>query len=299
MASTLRFLVNPTAGGGRARRVLDRVRARAEVEGATVELSTDGPDLTARAGRALEEGLRRLIVVGGDGTAHLAIQALAESPCELAVVPTGRGDDFALSLGVPADLEGALELAVSGAARRVDLIRIERPDGPTWGGIYASLGFDSAVTRIANAQPRWIPRRVTYLLAALRVLARFHAPRVTVDHDGGRYAGRAMLVTACNAPRYGGGMRIAPEARMDDGRFDLVTVDELPKRTALWLLLKVLDGRHVGHPAVSIFRGRSTRIEVEPGVLLGCDGEIVGRVAGEPVELSIVPSALAVVRTAV
>lgn len=292
----MRFLVNPTAGGGRARRVLGRVRSRAEVEGAAVELSTDGRDLIARARRAARGGSHRLIVVGGDGTVHLAIGALAETACELAVIPTGRGDDFAASLGIPAEVEAALELAVTGSTRPVDLVRVDRPDlEPVWGGIYASLGFDSAVTRTANSQPRWIPRSVTYNLAMLRALIGFQAPRVVVEHDGGRYEERVMLVTACNAPYYGGGMRIAPDARMDDGLLDIVAVKRVSKLELLWVFPRVFGGKHVGHPAVSILRTARARISVEPAVLLGSDGEIEGEVGGEPVEISVVPRALRVV----
>ncbi len=302
MAGELRFLVNPTAGGGRARRVLDRIRSRAGAEGAAVELSSDGPDLTARARRAVSEGCRRLIVVGGDGTAHLAIQALAESACELAVVPTGRGDDFACSLGVPAAIDAALELALTGSAREIDLVRVDLPGGgpgggPVWGGIYASAGFDSAVTHTGNAQARWIPSSMTYVVAALRTLVGFEAPRVTVEHDGGVYERRAMFVTACNAPRYGRGMRIAPEASMSDGLLDIVAVERIPKLALLRIFPRVFSGRHVGHPAVSIFRSRSARIRAEPAVLLGSDGEIDGEVGSDPVEITAVSRALRAVVT--
>ncbi len=292
MPGELRFLVNPSAGGGRARRVLGPVRMRGSTCGAPVEVSSDGPDLTSRARRALEEGVRRLVVVGGDGTAHLAIQALAETACELAVIPTGRGDDFASSLGVPADPQAAIDLAVTGEAKPVDLVRIDLPDGPVWGGIYASFGFDSAVTRTGNAQPRWIPRQLTYILAALRTLIGFQAPHMTVEHEGGRYERRAMLVTACNAPRYGGGMLIAPEARMDDGLLDVVAVERIPKLRLLRLFPRVFDGRHVGHPAVSTFRSSSARVTADPPVLVGCDGEIVGEIGSEPAGISVAPRSL-------
>ncbi len=296
MQARVRFLVNPTAGGGRARRVLGRVRSRAEVAGAAVELSADGPDLTARARRAVRDGVQRLVVVGGDGTAHLAIQALAETACELAVVPTGRGDDFACSIGIPTEPGAALELALTGTARQIDLIRVDRPGaGPVWGGAYASAGFDSAVTRTGNAQPRWIPSRVTYLVAALRTLVGFEAPLVTVEHDGGLYEERAMFVTACNAPRYGRGMRIAPDASMTDGLLDVVAVAEIAKLELLRIFPRVFSGGHVGHPAVSIFRTRRARLRVEPAVLLGSDGEIDGEVGSEAVLMTAVPRALRVV----
>lgn len=293
MRGELRFLVNPSAGGGRAGRILERVRSCAAGVEAPVELSSDRADLIDRARRAVGDGCRRLIVIGGDGTAHLAIQALAETPCELGVIPTGRGDDFATSLGIPADVDVALELAVAGDARQIDLVRVDLPNGdPVWGGIYASFGFDSAVTRTGNAQPRWIPRSMTYVLATLRTLIGFQAPRFTVEYDGGRYEGRAMLVTACNAPLYGGGMRIAPEARMDDGLLDIVVVARVSKPELLRVFPQVFSGEHVGHPAVKIFRAARVRLSVEPAVLLGSDGEIEREVGGEPVEIAVVPRAL-------
>ena len=293
MRETVRFLVNPSAGGGRARRVLSAVEAAAAARGASVELSESARDLTARAARARDEQVARVVVVGGDGSVHLVVQALATSGCELAVVPTGRGDDFATCLGVPRDPAAALELAFEGRARQIDLIRIARSGAePVWGGLYASLGFDSAVTRTANAQPRWIPRSATYVLAALRTLIRFRASRLTVVHDAGRIDRRAMFVTTCNAPLYGGGMLIAPEAEMTDGRLDIVVVDRIGKPSLLRIFPRVFSGRHVDHPAVSIVRSRSVRIAAQPAVLLASDGEVEGEVGDEGVELSVVPGAL-------
>lgn len=299
MAPDLRFLVNPSAGGGRAARELDRIRERAGRLSAEVMISESAEDFVERAAEAVRSGVRRLVVVGGDGTVHLAVQALAESACELAVLPTGRGDDFATSLGVPADTGAAWDLAVSGAAKSVDLARIGGRDrSACWAGAYAGIGFDSAVTRTANAQPRWIPAGLTYVLAVIRTLIGFRAPRVVVDHDGGRFEGRAMFATVCNAPRFGGGMQIAPEARMDDGLLDLVVVRKVPKLALLRIFPRVFSGAHVGHPAVSISRTRSARITADPEMLLGSDGELEGHVGSEPVEVSIAPKALRAVVTA-
>ncbi len=293
MRSGVRFLVNPSAGGGRARRVLSAVESAVAARGASVELSENARDLTARAKRARDEGVARVVAIGGDGTVHLVLQALATSGCELAVVPTGRGDDFAACLGLPRDPEAALALAFDGTAREIDLIRIERPGfAQVWGGLYASLGFDSSVTRTANAQPRWIPRSATYVLAAVRTLVRFQASRLTIVHDAGRFERRAMFVTSCNAPLYGGGMLIAPEAKMTDGRLDVVVVDRVAKLTLLRIFPSVFTGRHVEHPAVSVVRSRRVRITAEPAVLLASDGELVGEVGAEGVDLSVVPGAL-------
>ena len=229
------------------------------------------------------------MVVGGDGSVHLAAQALAGTGVELALVPSGRGDDFAHSAAVPADAAAAVRLAVSGVARPLDVGRV----GDERFAAYAGVGFDSAAAEVANAHPGWVPAEATYVLAALRTLVRFRAPRIRLEHDGGAWQGRAMFVTACNAPRFGGGMRIAPQARLADGLLDLVVVKEVSRAELLRVFPKVFSGRHLGHPAVSVVRTRRARIEVEPPALLGSDGELLGRVA--TVEIAVEPRALSVV----
>jgi diacylglycerol kinase (ATP) len=287
----LRFLVNPTAGGGRGGRRLRLIRRRAAELGAEVHVSCSGPDLTSQARRAVEDGVERLVVAGGDGTFHLAVQGLAESPCELALVPVGRGNDLATSVGLSARFGQALELAVSGKARVVDLGRA----GRTWFASYGGVGFDSAVSRTAEGQPRWWPDSITYIVAVLRTLAGFRPPRARVEYEGGRFEGGVMFVTACNAPYFGGGMRIAPEARMDDGRLDLVIVRAISKLELLRVFPRVYRGTHIRHPGVRIHRTRWARLEFTPSALLGSDGELVERVGDEALEVTVHPGALKLV----
>ncbi len=297
MSERFRFLLNPSAGGGVARSVRKRLGRAARELGAELELSSSAGDLTERARRAVDEGVARLVIAGGDGTVHLALQAVATSDCEVAVVPTGRGDDFAHSLGVPARTEAAIELARDGTARGVDLLRVARVGhDPIWVCVFAGVGYDSAVTRTANAQPRWIPRRATYVLAALRTLLGFSPPRVTVEYEGGSLERRAMFVTACNAPRFGGGMRIAPDASLDDGQIDLVSLGVVSVPALLSLLPKVYRGRHLGHPAFELVRTGRVLISADPEALLGADGEVMGEIGSAAVEITAVPRAVRVVR---
>ena len=107
-----------------------------------------------------------------------------------------------------------------------------------------------------------------------------------------------MFVTLCNAPLFGGGMRIAPQASMDDGQLEIVAIDQVPKLELLRLFPRVFSGRHVEHPAVSIVRTRRVRVTAEPQVLLGSDGEIEGEVGASGVDVSVVSSAIRVVRPA-
>lgn len=288
----LRFLVNPTSGGGRAERLLPRVRTRAAELGAEVHVSCSGEDLTGYARKAAQDGAERLIVAGGDGSMHLAAQGLAESNCPLAVIPCGRGDDLANSIGVPDRFEDALDLALTGKPRAIDLGRA----GDRWFVLYGGAGFDSACSVVADGQPRWWPDKITYIVSVFRTVVGFAPPRARVEWEGGSHDGEVMFVTACNAPRFGGGMYIAPEARMDDGQFDLVVIRSMSK---LHLLLrvfpKVFKGRHVGHPAVGIHRTSWARVSFDREQVLGLDGELVGRVGSEPLEFRVVPGALRVI----
>ncbi len=288
----LRFLVNPTSGGGRAKRRLHALKRKAAELGADVHLTCSGSDLVAQAHRAAGDGCERLIVAGGDGSMHLAAQGLAESPCALGVVPCGRGDDLANSIGVPPRFDDALELAVTGEPRPIDLGRVN----DLWFVLYSGAGFDSACSVTANSQPRWWPDKITYIVSVFRTVVGFQPPRARVEWEGGTSDGEVMFVTACNAPRFGGGMYIAPAAEMDDGRLDLVVIRSMSK---LHLLLrvfpKVFKGKHVGHPAVAIHRTSWVRVSFDREQVLGCDGELVGGVGNEALEMRIVPGALRIV----
>ncbi len=290
----LRFLVNPTSGGGRVRRHLPALRRRAAALGAEVEVSSSGVDLTARARRAVAEGVERLVVAGGDGSMHLAVQALAGSECALAVVPCGRGDDLAGSIGVPDEFGAALDIALDGDARTIDLGRV----GERWFVLYGGGGFDAACTRTAAGQPRWWPDDLTYSIAVLRTVRTFRPPLVAVEWAGGSWEGEAMFVTACNAPRFGGGMQIAPGADLADGVLELVIVRALSKRRLLFQVFpRVFSGNHVHHPAVRIHRTPWARVRFAEQQIVGCDGELVAELEGRPLEFTAQPNMLRVIGT--
>ena len=288
----LRFLVNPASGGGRARRHLGRIRRRAETLEGVVEVSRNAADLVARARQAVADGVPRLVVAGGDGTMHLTIQELAASRCELALLPIGRGNDLAASLGIPRRFDEALDLACGGAVQAIDLGRA----GDRWFHSYGGAGFDSAVSVTADHHPRWWPDRLTYVIAVLRTLIGFRPPTARVTWDGGSFAGPVMFVTACNAPLLGGGMKMAPAADLRDGLLDLVIVRRVTKPALLRVFPQVYRGTHVDHPALSFHRTRKATLELEPPMPLGCDGELAGKVGSKPLQLSVQPSALRVVR---
>jgi diacylglycerol kinase (ATP) len=278
----IRFLVNPAASGGKAGRALERLRHLAAVAGAELRVSRNAEDLVDQARQASADGVARLLVAGGDGTFHHAVQGLAESESALGLIPLGRGNDLARSLGVPEELERAVDLALTGPVRAVDLGRLNS----RYFGVYCGVGFDSEVAGFVHAGGGRFLGPLAYVYGVLRTLASFRCPTVEVEHDEGRIEQRALFVTVNNCPRFGGGMLIAPQATVDDARLDLVTVEEISRLQFLRVFPQVYRGTHVGHPAVKIVRTRHAHIRVDRELAMFADGEpvMVAGPAGVTVE---------------
>jgi diacylglycerol kinase (ATP) len=295
----VRLLVNPAAGRGTGARRLDDLRRWSGDVGADLHVSRGVADLVEMSRRAAQDGVERLVVAGGDGTLHHALQGLAGSSTALAAVPLGRGNDLAAELGVPGKLRDALAHALAVPVSTMDLGRIEG-DGesgaePVYFGIYAGGGFDSAVASYANRRSRLLHGSLVYPWAMLRTLVRFRAPRIRLERGGDCFAGRALFVTAANATRFGGGMRIAPGASLVDGQLDLVLVQQVSKLELLWIFPRVYAGRHVGHRRVVMARSGCARLGFDPPLTLYADGEPVRPVGWQGVTLTTVPAALRVV----
>lgn len=221
----------------------------------------------------MASGCERLIVVGGDGTVHHVLGPLAGSDTALGLVPAGRGNDLASALGVAGSVRRAWERALEGAPRRIDL-------GRTGNGVFAGvagLGLASEVARVARgAAGRW-RGPLAYPAALLRSLRVFEAPVVRIRVAGRTIERRICLLAVANAPSFGGGMRIAPQARLDDGVLDLVVVDRVSPLRLLRLFPWVYFGRHLGSREVSTSRVESFQVESDDRLELVGDGERMGQ----------------------
>ena len=288
---SIRFLVNPASGGGKGERALSLLGEAAAAAGAELVVSQSVEDLAAQARKAAEDGLERLVAAGGDGTLHHVAQALTGSECAMGLVPLGRGNDLAGTLGIPIDLPRAVEVAISGPVRRIDVGQVE---GHSFLG-YCGVGFDSEVASYVQQGRGPFSGQAAYVYGVLRTLAAFKPPVIRVEHDGGIYERGAMFAVVCNHSRFGAGMFIAPEAKIDDGMLDLVVVEAISKLKLLRIFPKVYKGEHVGHPAVTIVRTRSARIYVDRTMTMASDGEPIMEVAGQGVEVTVRPGALGVV----
>ncbi len=294
MPGPVAVLANPTAGRGRSRSVLPAVRAYLAEAGLAVrELPADDAAAAERACRAaVASGVGALVAVGGDGTVHAALQAVAASGVPFGIVPAGTGNDIAANLGLPVDPAAAAGAVVdalrSGRTRPVDLARATLAGGTTrWFAGVLGAGFDAVVNERANRMrfPRG-PRR--YDLAIVAELARLRPRTYRLGLDGSDSDVAAVLVAVANTGCYGGGYRICPAADPHDGLLDVLVGGRFTRAGLVRILPRVRAGTHLGHPLVAVHRARSVRVDAA-GITAYADGERVGPL---PVEVTAVPDAL-------
>jgi diacylglycerol kinase (ATP) len=288
-------LVSPLAGRGKARglsgAVLDALCAGGL--SAAVLPATTRTDAERQAAEAVAGGAGAVVVVGGDGSVHAALQAVAGTATPLAIVPAGTGNDLALALGVPRDpvaaARAAAEDLLDGSVRAVDAGRT----GDRWWATVLCCGFDSAVTDRAN-RLRWPRGRRRYDVAILAELAQLRPREVVLSLDGEQRSVPVTLVAVGNTCWYGGGMKVCPGADPADGMFDVTVVGPMSRLELVRSRPLLTAGTHVEHAAVTVHRAQ--RVELSsPGVNTYADGEPV---APLPAVAECVPGALRVVGTA-
>ena len=236
-----------------------------------------------------------LVVVGGDGMVHLGVNIVGGTSKRLVIVPTGSGNDFTtgLELGSTAEAIDALGALLGSEPDRVDLIRVEHPDGVTLAAGVISVGFDADVNVRSFGMPR-VPGRLRYQAAIVATLLRPRHRRFRVRLDGGaERTWRTLVAAIANNRTFGGGIPVAPGADVRDGRLTAVFADELSYPRFLWTLGKVLRGRHEADRRVHVLECETAEIASDETVIVCADGEIIGRL---PVRCSVMPDALQVHR---
>ena len=285
-------LVSPTAGRGRAGVLADDVLAAFRAAGLSPRLlpATTGADAEQQAADAVADGAGAVVAVGGDGTVHAAVQAVAGTSAALAVVPAGTGNDLVRALGIPAGAAAAAcaaaEDLAAGEHRTIDAGRT----GDRWWATVLCCGFDSAVSDRAN-RLRWPKGRRRYDVAVLAELARLRPVELTMVLDGEEQTLPVTMVAVGNTPWYGGGMKVCPAADPGDGLFDVTVVGATSRLELIRTKPRLTAGTHVEHPMVSVHR--AARVELSsPSVTTYADGEPV---APLPAVAECVPGALTVV----
>lgn len=285
MTREIALLVNPTSGGGRGARIGAAVAARLTEAGLTVRVLTgrDADESSDLAHGVVAEGSDALVVVGGDGMVHLGLQAVGGTDIPFGVIPAGSGNDFARALDIPLkDEAGAADVIVKAWERKIDLGRAESE----WFGCVVAAGFDARVNDRANRM-RWPRGRMRYNLAMVAELGVFRPVPYVIELDGVRWETSAMLVTIGNSSSYGGGMKVTPDARLDDELLDVMVVKPISKARLLRVFPKVYSGAHVALPYVEVRRARRVHVEA-PDIIAYADGERLGPL---PMTFEAVPAA--------
>jgi len=290
------IIVNPTAGGGRAGRLVGWLRERLERRrDARLEITTRAGDAELLAANAAQTGHDRVVAVGGDGTVQEVANGLAgaaRTTVSLGIVPMGSGNDLARSMGLPRDPAAAWTIAMGAGTWVIDLLLATDGDGHSrWFGSAGGIGFDAQVASAMARRNGWQRGQAGYLLTTLVELRRFVNRPVELTVDGTTASRQVLFIALANGEYYGGGMRIAPGASLDDGQLDLCVVGDVSRITALRQLANLYRGTHVAHPKVDMLRGRSVSIDGDRATLVHLDGEPFGHL---PLRVDLHPARLLV-----
>jgi diacylglycerol kinase (ATP) len=251
--------INPRSGRGQARKKALIAKKYFDALGIRVSL-VEGHSLDDFRQQFIEQLDREIITgvvaLGGDGFIHEIIQHVVPRQIPLGVIPCGTGNDFARSIGVyRLSITEQINLIAHSDIRSIDLGRVDQ----RWFAAILSSGFDALVNERAN-QMQWPRGRMRYNIAMIEKIIQLKAHSYQIRLDQESIDVEATLVTVANGPSYGGGMNICPDAKLNDGLFDVMVLGKVSRAELLRVFPKVYSGRHVGHPAVSFYRCKEIEI---------------------------------------
>ena len=299
--SAVTVFFNPTAGGGRAGFRLAQIRKLFESFQVHAQFvsTNSAAELELSVQDAISRGCRVLVAMGGDGTFQMLANAAFGAEVLLGVLPVGGGNDFASALGLPDDPMKAVEAVFHGTPRFVDLVRVRTAEGRTRlyvGG--GGIGLDARAVHFASSAYRRLPGRWRYIASALRALVGFVPLEVRVDFPGNDFIpheAKVLLAAVLNSPTYGGGLRLAPGATLDDGWLHVVLIEDIGVFEVLRLLPQLIGSGELRTSRVKRWQANKVRLTTHnPSVFHG-DGEILG---STPVEIELVPRAVQVLAPA-
>jgi YegS/Rv2252/BmrU family lipid kinase len=291
--SAIAMIVNPRSAGDKTQRQWPALRELVREQlGAFDEHFTRAPgDATALTRAALRGGAELVVAVGGDGTINEVVNGFFDGDTAVApsaalgIMPAGTGGDFIKTLDIPNDARAALARIKRASVRPADVGRVSFVDhagnpAQRYFINIASFGISGLVDRYVNQSSKALGGTLSFALATLRASVAYKNEPVRLTIDGGTAReGRIYTVAVANGRYFGGGMKIAPQAELDDGQLDIVTLSDMTKGDLLLHGLDLYSGTHLNHPKVAVHRGR--RLEATPRegheVLLDIDGEQPGR----------------------
>ena len=294
--SPARLIINPRAGRGRGRRYARRLRRYLQQSGLKFRatFSRARGDVEQQALDACNQGCRHVVVVGGDGTVHEAVNGIlrAGSQAAFGVVPLGTGNDFAKAVRLPMDWRQACDRVlerIRSGPRRIDAARCN--DFFFANGI--GVGLDARVTQ-ASESLKWLPGSLSYVAALFKVMVEgIPRTRARISHNGNSLEQEISLISVCNGQYIGGVFFIAPSALNDDGLLQMVVAEGVNRRQVVRLAPKVMKGTHTDAPEATFIDGRRFIIEMDDPMPVEADGEVRSAGLGR-LDIEILPGALSV-----
>ncbi|HKW33050.1 MAG TPA: diacylglycerol kinase family protein [Candidatus Acidoferrum sp.] len=257
--------------------------------------TSSAAELESAARSAVEQSHRVLLALGGDGTFQALVNGVHGSDVVIGILPAGGGNDLAAALGLPRDLVSAAQVILKAKPRSVDLVRARTADGRT--RLYAGgggIGLDAEAARFASGAYRRFPGRLRYIASALRALSQHLPLKVRLEFPGTDFQpveSVALVAGVLNTPTYGAGLRLAPDARIDDGMLQVVLLEGLNALSVLKLLPRLMRSGDLRTSRVKRWKVKSVRMCADRPCLFQGDGEILGPA---PVEIEVVPKAVRV-----
>jgi len=288
---TYLFIVNPVAGNNSGKQsilIIQEVMERNIFEYSIKETTKPG-DAKVFSKEAAESSIDVIVAVGGDGTVNEVFNGMIGSNKILGIVPAGTGNDLSRSLHIPLAIEDALEFIVNGDYISIDVGKI---NGQLFINV-ASVGLDAIIAEEANKIKKVISGKYSYILALLKGLIYFKSKKIKIKiDDENEFEKDIMLVAISNGICYGGGMRIAPNAQINDGLFDICIVKKMSKFKLLYLFPSIYKGDHVKFDEVEILRGERIDISSNEDLIINIDGEVIYH---KPISFRILKNAIRVI----
>lgn len=281
------FIVNPVAGGGRARRLWPEVEERLRARRVTWErFETERPGHAVELARqAAQAGYNAVVAVGGDGTLNEVVNGVGLGGVPVGLIPLGTGVDFPRTAGLPKRPQDALDVVLSGRVTHIDV-------GIVNGRLFcnvAGTGFDAQVAARVNETGKKQGGAIPYVKAVFETLFTYENAPLRITLDGVTHEVRSLLMAVGNGRFLAGGMMICPQADLRDGQFDVVIAGDIGKIGTILTLPRVFNGSHLKHPKVSYHRARQVVVEGPSHLRIQADGEMVGNL---PATFELRPRAL-------
>lgn len=291
MHSDTLIIVNPASGGGRALAAEPLVASylAAQSKRAKFVHSRSSENIRELASNGAARGFRYVVALGGDGAFHHVVEGVRGTDAIAGFFPAGNGNDIARDLGIPADAVSAAAAFCHSIPRAVDMVRVQFRDGRVAHFIgVGGMGLDAEAAHLANTQFKSWPGVTRYLAGALWTFFRKPAFELEAELDGTRWAGRAIFAAVANGTSYGSGVRIAPDAKMDDGWLEVVLVGDVAWSRLVEAIPIVLTTGDLRFDEVKRFRCRRVLLQANRTVKVHGDGELLGE---SPAEFEILPRA--------